>query len=237
MKGLYILAGIVAVVAILGYLAIKPTDSDLQRAYGKLVDAMDGLEQRIAELQEPLVFLRKEKRRTAKLDKEFELRRQKASALRLQLNAARYNIENLRADTRQATEDVLHELDREMMKQLSGAVSFGAKVNALYECVRDGFPLLRQMETLQQRLNQLVEKQKTTVAPWPETAMSDVEHYLFQCEQHQNWIKQALTTIHTDLEQGQVLARTAINELRKLLPNLEAFVEDLEKGINQPDRD
>ena len=38
-----------------------------------------------------------------------------------------------------------------------------------------------------------------------------------------------MTALHSDMEQGEILTGTALNEMRKLLPSLEAFVEGLEK--------
>jgi len=227
MKGIYILCAILLLLAVLVYLAVKPTDSDLRRSYNQLASAMETLEKKLADQEELLVFLRKQKRRTAKLDKEFDARRQMAGEMRMKLNAALHNVENLSGEIRKTTEHVLESLNKEMQQQLAGAVSFEARVRTLHDFVKESFPLHRRMEELQTQMNALVEKRQGDGLALSPEQLADVDGFNFRCGQIQSWMKDVLTTVHTDREQGEILAQTTVNELKKLLPSLEAFVEDL----------
>jgi hypothetical protein len=64
--------------------------------------------------------------------------------------------------------------------------------------------------------------------------LKDVESYNFRCEQIQSSMKLALTTIHNDIEQGRILAQSTVNEIKKLMPSLEAFIEDLARSPATP---
>ncbi|MFH2001042.1 MAG: hypothetical protein ABIK28_15275 [Planctomycetota bacterium] len=229
MKGLYILIIVVLIAAVLAYLAGKSTDSDLRRSFSKLGTALEKLESDLAALNEPISFLQGQKRRTFILDKERDSLRNKASQLRIKLNAAQHNLENLSPEIRDTTEAFFAELDKEMQQELSVVAFFSRKVNVLHGFVKEGYPLRSKVETLQTRMNGLVESRNKSGKPLSKDQLSDVESYNYQCEQIQNHMTLAMTTIHKDIEHGDIMAQTAINELRKLIPNLEAFLEDLGK--------
>lgn len=226
MKGLYILVILVVAVAVLGYLVMKPTDSDLRRKYDLLLMGRDTLEAQMGDQEEPLAYLRSQKRRTFKLDKEYELLRKNASQLRMKLNVALHNVENLSDATRKATEEMLEDLSLELNKQLSSTGGFAKKVRMLHDFVKESFPLHAQLVDLQRRMN-------LAVARLPgagKDTLQDVESYNMLCEQISQSSVQAMKILHTHIDQGEILAGTAVNEMKKLIPTLEAFVEELEKS-------
>jgi chromosome segregation ATPase len=226
MKGLYILVILVAALAVLGYLVMAPTDADLRRKYDRLIMGRDALEAQLAEQKEPLAYVRSQKRRTFKLDKEYTLLQTRASKLRTKLNVALHNVENLSSATRKATEDVLDDLAKDLNKQLTSAGLFAKKVSVLHDFVKESFPLHGQLMDLQRRMNLAVAQQPDATAD----TLKDVESYNMLCEQISKSSSQAMTTLHTNLDQAEILAGTAVNEMKKLIPTLEAFVEGLEKG-------
>jgi hypothetical protein len=82
-------------------------------------------------------------------------------------------------------------------------------------------------------MNRLVEAGEKAGGALTEDMLKDVESYNFRCEQIQNSMKMALNTIHSDIEQGRVLAQSTVNEIKKLMPSLEAFLEDLSRTAKQ----
>lgn len=228
MKGLYILIVVALVAVLLAYFAGKSTDSDLRRTLTKLTTTLEKMETDLAALNDPIAFLQTQKRRTFKLDKEREGLRNKTSALRIKLNAAQHNLDNLSPEIRQTTEQFFAELDKELQQQLSVIAFFGRKVDVLYKFVRDGYPLRKKVDELQVTMNGLVEKLKASGKPIDDV-LADVESYNYQCEQIHSHMNMAMSTIHKEIEHGDILAQTVANEMRKLIPNLEAFIEDLAK--------
>ena len=228
MKGLYILIFLVLMCCLLGYLVLKPTDSDLRRSYNRIAEHLNMIDQGLANLKEPLTQLREYKRRTFMLDKDFDAWRTKARELRITLSVAAHNIENLSPDTRKAAESMLTDLEKKKDKLASSISNFSNLVTTLHDFVITSFPLLNTMKTYQVRFNRVAEVKGKEGVPLAEDTMKQIDNYNMQCEQIQSMANETLSTIHSNLEQGKILANTTMNQLKKLLPTLEAFLEDLE---------
>jgi hypothetical protein len=213
---------------LLGYLVLKPTDSDLRRSYNRIADHLDLIDQSLADLKEPLTQLREYKRRTFMLDKDFDIWRSKARELRITLSVASHNIENLSPDTRTAAETMLADLEKKKDKLASSINNFSNLVTTLHEFVVTSFPLLSTMKNYQVRFNRVAEVKEKAGVPLDEDMLKQIDNYNVQCEQIQSMANETLSTIHSNLEQGKILANTTMNQLKKLLPTLEAFLEDLE---------
>ena len=228
MKGLYILIFLVLMCCLLGYLVLKPTDSDLRRTYSRIAEHLNLIDQGLADLKEPLTKLREYKRRTFMLDKDFDIWRTKARELRITLSVAAHNIENLGPDTRTAAESMLADLQEKKDKLAANISNFSNLVTTLHDFVVTSFPLLNTLKSYQVRFNSVAEAKEKEGVPLAEDTLKQIDGYNVQCEQIQSMANETLNTIHSNLEQGKVLASTTLNQLKKLLPTLEAFLEDLE---------
>ena len=229
MKGLYILLVLILVCSILGYLVFKPTDSDLRRTYENLSNNIELLNGRLVELKAPLSKLREYKRRTFKLDKDYDFWQSQARGMEGTLRAARHNIENLSPETREVTGNMLATLRKEMDQFAFGLGNFAQRVNALHDFVTESFPLLSRMNTYRIQINRFAEEREKSGNPLPENMVKQLESYNLQCDRVGSLADQALKAMHSNLNQGITLGKTTINQLKNLLPTIEAFIEDLDK--------
>ncbi len=227
MKGLYILAFVLGLISVLSYMVFKQSDSDLRRTYDHIVRNMSALDERLAQLETPLAELRRKKRRTHLLDKEFEQLQKKVSALRSTSNAATHNIENLTDQIRGTASKALDDLRQDSEKTLYAAARFGNKVSIIHAFVTEGYPLLDTLENLQKKLNTVVQDREEAGDPLPMDKTSDLESYYMESKNIRSLAMEAMKTFHTNIEDGKVMANTAINDLKTLIPALEAFLQDI----------
>jgi chromosome segregation ATPase len=230
MKGFYILLFLLSLFLVLGYLVMKPTDSDLRRTYERMEGAMRVLKKDLAELQAPLRELQNLKRRTSKLERENDHYRQKVSELTSKMNMAMHNLDNLTEKIREATASTLADLEKEINQTLVALGSFSGRVKTIHGFIKESYPLLAKMENLQKRLNQKVDEREKAGQPYSEERLKDIEGYNLRCRDLNNQYTQAFKAIHSNFDQGRTMAQILINELNNLLPTFEAFLEDLEKS-------
>ena len=227
MKGIYILFALVAGIGVLGYLVMKPTDSDIRRKADTLRQAMDLLEEQLNEVQPLLIELRSLKRRTFLLDGEYDHLREKTGKLRLRLNAAVHDLDDLNEQIRRVTQAAFESMTKDLEQLLSRSGNFVAKVTALRDLLVEVNPKLTRMDQLQARINALAEERNGSGRPLNAALMKDVESYNIQCKTIRDQVTQALKIIHQDLNNGLTMGKTALNSARQLIPTLEAFIKDL----------
>jgi len=230
MRGLYILAVLIGMVLILGYLVMKPTNSDLVREYDQIEKNLRTLKMKLSGLQPMLRQLQEQKRRTFKLDKENDQFREKVNQLTLKFNRVSHSLENITEDTREAATQTLQELNTDIDQAFFGMGTFEGKVNAMHEFVTEGYPLIGRMENLQRRLNQLVADRERRQNNFNADKLREIESLNQSCRDIDSQFKLAIKAIHSQLDQGQIMARTVINELNNLIPTFEAFLKDLEES-------
>lgn len=233
MKGFYIITGLLLCGAVLGYFVVRPSDADLRRSARRIEEALQTLDARLVEVQAPLAEIRRYKRRTFKLDKDYDYFRNRAGELKRLLRAARYNMEHMDPTLHETTKKMLEDLKEKLNVYAYGVTRFQERLKAIHHFVTEGFPLLARMNEYRARLNARVENPTSDGAPLPADVRKEVETLNLQCEQIQGMANQALTSLHTQFEQGKTIAETTLNKLKNLVPTLEAKVRDLERSLHR----
>lgn len=229
MKGLYILIALLILFSILCFMVVKPTDTDVQRKYDQILNLKIKLDEDLLKIQTPLKKLRTLKPRTNLLDKENEALKSCIRDLQSKLSVLKINIDQLSDKNREACTDMLEAIRNDMEKIYSSLSIFGVKVRALHDFLAEANPLYAQMESLQKQIKGMADLRRRNNNPFPDETLKDIESYNSQCKEIQNFKKLAIKSIHNNREEGAISGKTAINQIKDLLPTMEAFVKDLKK--------
>ncbi len=225
MKGFYILAFLILLVLVLLYLALAETDADLKRSYGFLLQAVETMESKLKSALEPIKKLRSEKP-TFKLEKVYDRLRKRVGGTRKKLNAARHSIDNVSAESREATKRSL----ATMREETDGLL---LEINLFLSTLETIGAFIGKFQPLEKEINSHLAKiarfaaGRSQAAPLPEETETRIAEAIETSRQIFHYAGETITIIWEDADQGKIFAETTVNEARKCLSSLETLLKDL----------
>jgi len=228
MKGFYILALIAIILAVLAYMALKDTDSDLRRRHEFLLNTVETMEERLKGVLDPLKRLRAEKA-TIRLDKEYSRLTTRVSQSRRKLNAALHSVETLEESTRKTTAESLERLRQELDGLLMETSMFTARVDVIDAFIVAMKPLRTDIMRLLQDIHRLAAQREGSSPPLPDALKNRVDKITESTQSTVKLADDTLMWIWKDLDQGKVYAERRISELKTCIPTLQTLLNDLKE--------
>jgi len=232
MKGFYILVVLVLMFGVLGYLVMKPTDSDIQRFYNTIREKKTDMDGMITGFQPILKKLRKLKKRTNVIDEENNKIKRKSREIEIKLTA----LENIyigsgmqKGVDKALIRSQITKLDAEIDRLTSSANVFGTRVTVIFEFISEWGPAYLRMQELMNDIGMLIEKRDKEGRPFTKETMKDLESFSSQCNEIVRLSVNATKTIHSSLNEGVTLSKTTIKKAKDLIPEIKNYLIDLKK--------
>ena len=229
MKGFYILAAIVIIVASLIYMAFRESNADLERHQERLSESVVSVKKILEDSLEPLARLRKEKT-TDRLNKRHHQLRSRVDKAERVLNAALHSIETVNNATRPDTERHLKRIGDEVTSLVNEVGIFHSRVKLIDWFVTRHKSTRTRITELMAGIERRVKELSVSGHPVDSATEERINKVagntvlaLRQAEKTLQWIWQ-------DLEQGRIYAEGRIEDLKGCVPVLEVLLNDLSRN-------
>jgi len=229
MKGFYILAAIVIVVATLIYMTFRETNADLERRHERLVKSITSIQKTLEEALEPLTRLRNEKT-TDRLDKQHHRLRSRVDKAERILNAARHSIETLSDASRADTDRNLKRIGEEVTSLVNEVTVFHSRVILIDWFVKEQRTVRARITELMAAIQRRAQERSSAGRPPDGATEERMGKVLENAMRSLKFADETLKWIWQDLEQGKSYAEGRINDLNGVVPILESLLNDLSTG-------